>query len=110
MTVRTTAVRGAVGPKEAACASHQPRAGDHLNDREALGVSLAERIALDPHTVTDEFFAKVQEHFTDDEIVEMVYACGIFNWGNKFNITLNMDAEAESEYDTGMQYRRDDIA
>jgi alkylhydroperoxidase family enzyme len=110
MTVRTTAVRGAVGPKEAACASHQPRAGDVLNDREALGVSLAERIALDPHTVTDEFFASLREHFTDDEIVEMAFACGIFNWGNKFNITMNLDAEPESEYETGMEYRKEEIA
>jgi len=104
MTVRTTAVRGAVGPKEAACASHQPQAGDELTDREALGVSLAERMALDPHTVTDEFFAKLTEHFTDDEIVEMVFACGIFNWGNKFNITMRLDATEESQYPTGMTY------
>jgi len=110
MTVRTTAVRGAVGPKETACASHQPKAGEELTDREALGVSLAERIALDPHTVTDDFFETLRQHFTDDEIVEMVFACGIFNWGNKFNITMNLDAEPESEYETGMEYRQDDIA
>ena len=110
MTVRTTAVRGAVGPKEAACASHQPQASDELTDREALGVSLAERMALDPHTVTDAFFARLREHFSDDEIVEMVFACGIFNWGNKFNITMNLDSEPESEYQTGMEYRQDEIA
>ena len=110
MTVRTVAVRDAVGPREQACAEHQPQPGEHLTDREALGVSLAERIALDPHTVTDEFFAKVREHFDDDEIVEMVYACGIFNWGNKFNITMNLDASDESEYETGMAYRQEEIA
>ena len=110
MTVRTTAVRGAVGPKEVACASHQPQAGDELTDREAFGVSLAERIALDPHTVTDAFFAQLKDHFTDDEIVEMVFACGIFNRGNKFNITMNLDSEPESEYDTGMEYRQEEIA
>ena len=110
MTVRTTAVRGVVSERETACASHQPQAGDVLNDREALGVSLAERIALDPHTVTDEFFAKLREHFTDDEIVEMVFACGIFNWGNKFNITMNLDTEEESEYDGEMEYRQEEIA
>lgn len=110
MTVRTTAVRGAVGPKEAACQSHQPTAGDALNDREALAVSLAERIALDPHTVTDSFFESLHAHFSDDEIVEMVFACGIFNWGNKFNITMQLDAEPESEYTSGMEYRQEEIA
>ncbi len=110
MTVRTTAVRGEVSVREAACMAHQPQPGDELTPREALGVSLAERIALDPHTVTDSFFESLREHFTDDEIVEMVYACGIFNWGNKFNITMNLDAEPESEYETGMEYRREEIA
>ncbi len=103
-------MRGAVGPKEDACLEHQPRPGDTLNDREALGISLAERIALDPHTVTDEFFAKLREHFSDEEIVEMVFACGIFNWGNKFNITLNMDTEDVSEYQEEMEYRREEIS
>ncbi len=90
--------------------THQPQSGDALTDREALGISLAERMALDPHTVTDEFFARLREHFSDDEIVEMVFACSIFNWGNKFNITMNMDSSDESEYETDMQYRREEIA
>ena len=89
---------------------HQPKAGDSLNDREALGISLAERMALDPHTVTDEFFAKLKQHFSEDEIVEMVFACGIFNWGNKFNITMNMDSSDDSDYQSDMQYRREEIA
>ena len=88
---------------------HQPKAGDVLNEREALGISLAERIALDPHTVTDEFFAQLKEHFSEDEIVEMVFACSIFNWGNKFNITMNMDSADESEYHQDMEYRREEI-
>ncbi len=103
-------MRGVVGPKEDACLQHQPQAGEALNDREALGISLAERIALDPHTVTDEFFAKLREHFSDEEIVEMTFACGIFNWGNKFNITMNMDTEPESDYEHGMEYRREEIS
>jgi len=103
-------VRDAVGPREQACMEHQPKAGDSLNDREALGISLAERMALDPHTVTDEFFAKLKQHFSEDEIVEMVFACGIFNWGNKFNITMNMDSSDDSDYQSDMQYRREEIA
>ncbi|MEM9653937.1 MAG: hypothetical protein AAGA65_17730 [Actinomycetota bacterium] len=88
---------------------HQPKPGEALNDREALGISLAERMALDPHTVTDDFFAKLNEHFSEDEIVEMVFACGIFNWGNKFNITMNMDSSDESAYEKDMEYRREEI-
>ena len=100
---------GAVGPKEEALFEHQPQPSDMLTPREALGVSLAERMALDPHTVTDEFFESLREHFTDDEIVEMVFACSIFNWGNKFNITMNLDSAPDSEYPTGMEYRQEEI-
>ena len=100
---------GAVGPKEEALFEHQPQPGDMLTEREALAVSLAERIALDPHTITDEFFESLKDQFTDDEIVEMVFACSIFNWGNKFNITMNLDSSPDSAYPTGMEYRQEDL-
>ena len=110
MTVRSTAVRGAIAPKEAECAKHQPKAGALLSEREAMAVSLAERIALDPHTITDDFFRQVKAVFTEEEIVEIVFACGIFNWGNKFNITMHMDADEASEYQSDMPYRQEDVA
>ena len=40
----------------------------------------------------------------------MVFACGIFNWGNKFNITMNLDAAEDSAYAGGMEYRQEEIA
>ena len=100
-------MRGAVGPKEAAIHEHQPKPGELLDEREAIAVQLAERIALDPHTVDDEFFAGLRQHFSDDEIVELAFACSIFNWGNKFNITMQMGADEESEYAKDMAYRQE---
>jgi alkylhydroperoxidase family enzyme len=110
MAVRTTAVRGEVTPKEDAIAQHQPQSGDVLNEREALAVQLAERMGLDPHTVDDAFFARLKEHFSEDEIVELVFAASIFNWGNKFNITMHMDADEASEYAKDMVYRQEALA
>jgi len=110
MAVRTSAVRGEVELREAECAKHQPRAGEVLNKREALAVSFAERIALDPHTVTDAFFAELKSEFSEQEIIEMVFACGIFNWGNKFNITMKMNGDGQSEYGTDLDYRQEEIA
>lgn len=75
-----------------------------LTKREALAVDLAERIAGDPHTITREFWETLKQEFSDDELVEMTFACGIFNWGNKFNITMQMDTDGTS-YPTGMAYR-----
>jgi len=110
MAVRTTAVRGAIESKEAECAAHQPKAGGALNEREAMAVYFAERIALDPHTVTDEFFADLRKVFGEEEIVEMAFACGIFNWGNKFNITMHMDGDGASEYGSDLAYRQEEVA
>jgi hypothetical protein len=36
--------------------------------------------------------------------VEMVFATSIFNWGNKFNITMHMDAAPDGDYQPGMNY------
>ena len=75
-----------------------------LSRRESLAVELAERIAGDPHTVTSSFWNTLKEEFTDDELVEMTFACGIFNWGNKFNITMQLDTDGTT-YEKGMEYR-----
>lgn len=102
-------MRDVVGPKEKEVHKHQPEAGEVLNEREAVAVQLAERIALDPHTVDDAFFAKTKRQFSDDEIVELVFACGIFNWGNKFNITMHLDSDEASEYAKGLSYRQESL-
>jgi alkylhydroperoxidase family enzyme len=75
-----------------------------LSRREALAVELAERIAGDPHSVTDEFWQELRTEFSDEQLVELVFACGIFNWGNKFNITMRLDTDGTT-YPRGMQYK-----
>jgi hypothetical protein len=42
--------------------------------------------------------------FSDEALVELVFACGIFNWGNKFNITMRLDTDGTT-YPRGMRYR-----
>lgn len=103
-------MRDAVAPKEKELHKHQPQPGEVLNEREAKAVQLAERMALDPHTVDDKFFVELKKHFSDDEIVELVFACSIFNWGNKFNITMHMDADEASAYPKNMRYRQEALA
>ncbi|MEV8358155.1 hypothetical protein [Microbacterium sp. NPDC076895] len=106
MAVRTQGVKETVQTKEHAMLEHQPEPSDVLTEREAVAIQFAERIALDPHTVDAKFWTKLTGVFSDEEIVELVFASGIFNWGNKFNITMQMDAEPDTEYLTpGMSYR-----
>jgi alkylhydroperoxidase family enzyme len=94
-------VSAQVKPKEDAIFGGDPSA---LTAREALAIELAERIAGDPHTITSAFWDKLKEEFTDDELVELSFACSIFNWGNKFNITMQLDTDGTT-YASGMEYR-----
>lgn len=93
-----------VKPKEDAIFGGDPSA---LTKREALAVDFAERIAGDPHSVTSEFWQTLKEEFSDDELVELAFACSIFNWGNKFNITMQLDTDGTT-YASGMEYREVD--
>jgi alkylhydroperoxidase family enzyme len=101
-TVRAAGVRDAVRPKEAAVF------GDidptQLSRREWLGVRLAEYMAGDPNFIPDAFYDQLRAEFTRDEIVELVFACSVFNFGNKFNITMRLDSADESKYPKGMTY------
>jgi len=75
-----------------------------LSRREALAVELAERIAMDPHSVADDFWQELASEFSEEEIVELTFACSIFNWGNKFNITMRLDTDGV-EYPQRMDYK-----
>ena len=76
-----------------------------LTKREALAVQLAARLSRDPHTVDEKLFGELRQHFSQEEIVELVFAASLFNWGNKFNITMRMDTAPGGPYPTGLAYR-----
>lgn len=101
-TVRTEAVRDKVAPLESEIFGDIKEG--KLSRKEYLAVQLAEQMAGDPNLIPDSFFDKLHKEFSDAEIVELVFACSIFNWGNKFNITMTLDSAADSQYPTGMTY------
>jgi len=104
-TVRAAGVRAEVAPKEAAVFGEIDPSG--LSRREYLGIKLAEYMAGDPNYIPDAFYDELKAEFTEEEIVELIFGCGIFNFGNKFNITMRLDATAESSYPKGMTYPLD---
>lgn len=101
-TVRAAGIRDDVQPKEEAV--FRDIDADALTRREYLGVRLAEFMAGDPNYIPDSFYDELREEFTEAEIVELVFGCSIFNFGNKFNITMRVDATEESKYPSGMTY------
>lgn len=101
-TVRAAGVRDQVAPKEAAVFGEIDQ--NALSRREYLGIRLAEYMAGDPNYIPDSFYEELKAEFTDEEIVELVFGCSIFNFGNKFNITMRLDASEDSKYPKNLRY------
>jgi alkylhydroperoxidase family enzyme len=101
-TVRAAGVRDDVRPKESAVFGEVDP--DALTRREYLGVKLAEYMAGDPNYIPDAFYDELKAEFSEEEIVELVFGCSIFNFGNKFNITMRLDSTEESNYPKGLTY------
>jgi alkylhydroperoxidase family enzyme len=101
-TVRAAGVRDQVRPKEVAVFGEVDP--DPLSRREYLAIRLAEQMAGDPNYIPDQFYDELKAEFSEEEIVELVFACSVFNFGNKFNITMRLDAAPDSKYPKGMTY------
>ncbi len=101
-TVRASGPRDDVAPKEGAMFGEIDESA--LTRREYLGIKLAEYMAGDPNYIPDAFYEDLKAEFTQEEIVELIFGCSVFNFGNKFNITMRLDATEESAYPTGMHY------
>lgn len=86
-----------------AALAHKIETGQ-LSQREALAIELIDRMVADPHTVSDEFFAKLKQAFSEDELIEVVFAGALFIWGNHFNITMRVDTDTDSAYPRNLAY------
>ena len=58
---------------------------------EKAALELAERETLDPHSVDDDLWTRLREHFSEGEIIELTAAIGLFNYFNRFNDVLQME-------------------
>ncbi len=75
-----------------------------LSRREALALKLAGSLADAPYRLSDELFAEVRSAFTPAEIVEMIFSCAVFSWGNILGIALHLDTAPDSPYGAGLDY------
>jgi alkylhydroperoxidase family enzyme len=101
MTVRSAAVRDRVHPLEPYIQSIDEQ---KLSRREALALKLAGSLADAPYRLSDDLFAEVRTEFTPAEIVEMIFSCAIFSWGNIVGIGLHLDTAPDSPYGAGLDY------
>lgn len=64
-----------------------------LSSRDKAAIALTDAIIGDPRQVTPKVQARLREHFSDPEIVEMALGVGLFMSLSKVLITLGMEPE-----------------
>ena len=60
---------------------------------ERLALEYAERVTYTDRQVDDEFFARLRQHFTEPQLVELTAAVALENFRSKFNPTLGVEAQ-----------------
>lgn len=69
------------------------RTSSLFSEREKVALEYADRISITDRDVSDEFFARVQQHFSDDEIVELTATISWENCSSKFNRALRVESQ-----------------
>ncbi len=64
-----------------------------FSEREKTALEYADRITLTDRDVSDEFFMRLGQHFSDDEIVELTATISWENCSSKFNRALRVDSQ-----------------
>lgn len=66
-----------------------------FSDAERAALRVAQSAAVVPNAVTDEDFAQLHEHFSEDQIVEIISIISFFGFLNRWNDTLATPLEDE---------------
>ena len=69
------------------------RTSGAFSELERVALEYAERITYTDQTVDDALFARLKEHFTEAQIVELTAAIALENFRSKFNPTLGVEAQ-----------------
>ena len=72
------------------------RESDRFSEREKLALDYTVAVMRTPVEVTDELFARLQEHFSDEQLVEITALLTIVNH-HRFNAAFGIEAAGFSE-------------
>ncbi|HZD40620.1 MAG TPA: hypothetical protein VE131_07855 [Terriglobales bacterium] len=59
--------------------------------RERMALELAERMTYTNKRVTDKFFNRLKQHFSDEELVELAAVIALENFRSKFNPVFGVE-------------------
>ena len=87
-------LRFGIGDKKLA-AIWEYRTSPLYTEAERVALDFAVAAAAQPNAVTDELFAKLKQHWTEGQIVEIVGTIALFGFLNRWNDTLATPLEEE---------------
>ena len=64
-----------------------------FTDTERLALTYAESMTITGQKVTDELFARLREHYSEAQMVELTAAVALENFRSKFNVALGIEAQ-----------------
>ena len=64
-----------------------------FTEPERLALEYAERVTITDQSVDDAFFARLRQHYSEAQIVELTAAIAFENFRSKFNPTLGVEAQ-----------------
>lgn len=62
-----------------------------FSDQERMALEYADRLALDHHSIDDEFFDRLREHFNEAQIVELGMMIGQFIGFGRLLMVLDLE-------------------
>ncbi len=65
----------------------------NYDEKEVL--QLAEQITVEPDEIQDDFWTQLDNHFTSDQVVELVTLIGFFNMINRLILSLQVEPDSE---------------
>ena len=65
----------------------------HYAPAERAALAVAEAMTITGQKVTDELFAEVRRHFSEDQVVELTAAVALENFRSKFNVALGVESQ-----------------
>ncbi len=69
----------------------QDQGDAEFTEAEKAAIDFGEELTKNPRSVMEETFAKLKEHWNEEQIVEITAVAGLFNYFNRFNNALDMD-------------------
>ena len=89
-----TAIKNGIPEKKMQAIWDYPTS-DKFSAKEKAALDFAQKAGMVPNGCSDDDFEKLKDHFTTEEVVEIVFTISMYAFLNKFNDTLKTNIEAE---------------